>query len=308
MILVFGSINIDLVAQVPAIARPGETVLSRSTETRFGGKGANQAVAAARARRDAGLAVRMVGAIGADGFGRSARENLMACGVEVSALKEAAAPTGWACIAVNPQGENAITVASGANMDVRQDQVPDAWLGPQTLLVLQMEVPPVESLRLARRTSAAGGRVLLNLAPAPADLPRPSLETLLQATDILVVNEHEAAVIERVVETDAGAGTIAARYGLVLVTTRGAQGVTAVMPNGGQHQAASLPVRPVDTTGAGDTFVGVLATSLAEGVPLPVALQRAAVAGSLACLALGAQAAMPDAAALDAAQDALRSP
>lgn len=301
MILVFGSINIDLVAQVPAIARPGETVLSRSTETRFGGKGANQAVAAARVRRDPSLLVRMVGAVGADGFGRSAHENLVARGVEVSGLRETASPTGWACIAVTPQGENAITVASGANRDARQDQVPDAWLGPQTLLVLQMEAPPAESRDLARRTRARGGRVLLNLAPVPDDLPRPLLESLLQAADILVVNEHEAAVAERLTATEAGTGTIAARYNLIVVTTRGAQGAVAILPDGGLHHAASQPIQPVDTTGAGDTFVGVLAASLAEDLPLPAALWRAAVAGSLACLALGAQAAMPDAAALDAA-------
>jgi ribokinase len=309
MILVFGSINIDLVAQVPAIARPGETVLSRSAETRFGGKGANQAVAAARARRDPAIAVHMAGAVGADGFGQSARDNLAANGVDTTGLRNEAAPTGWACIAVTPDGENAITVASGANLHATQDQVPDAWLTPDTLLVLQMEVPPEQSLRLARRARDRGGRVLLNLAPAPADLPHDVLAGLLGAVDILVVNEHEAEIAGRALATTAAgveamAAAIATHHGVATAVTLGARGAVVALPDGTLQRVAARPVQPVDTTGAGDTFTGVLAASLADGMTLQDAARRACVAGSLACMALGAQAAMPTAAALDQALEA----
>jgi ribokinase len=300
VILVFGSINVDLVARVAAIAQPGETVLSHSADTRFGGKGANQAVAAARALHDRAIGVRMAGAVGTDGFGTAARDNLLQQGVDVAGVRDSALSTGWACIAVTPAGENAITVASGANRDVIAAQVPDAWLGPDTLLVLQMEVPPAESLALARRVKARGGRVLLNLAPAPDDLPQDTAEALLQAADILVVNQHEADVVMHRFAAGSMA-PLATRYGCAVVITSGAAGAQALMPDGAQHRAAALPVQPVDTTGAGDTFVGVLAASLAEGMAFEAGLRRAAAAGSLACLALGAQAAMPRAADLDAA-------
>ncbi|MBP0446312.1 ribokinase [Roseomonas sp. SSH11] len=303
MILVFGSINLDLVARVRAIPRPGETVLSPRHDRLFGGKGANQAVAAARARRDAALPVRMAGAVGADDFGHAARENLRANGVEVGAVREVPEPTGCAFITVGADGENAITVASGANLSVRAEALPEAALEGLRLLVLQMEVPAAEALAMARRARARGAEVVLNLAPAPGEADAPLLPALLAAATILVANEHEAIATLSLLGEDAADPVgamrrLAERAGLTGIVTLGAEGAVAF--GGGQAwRAPAMAIRPVDTTGAGDTFVGVLAAALAEGMALPAALGRACRGASLACLAHGAQAGMPLAAALE---------
>lgn len=304
MIVVFGSINVDLIARVKAIAKPGQTVLSDRYQTAFGGKGANQAVAASRARQDPSLRVVMASAVGDDAFGREALDNLAANGVETGAVRRSAEPTGCAFITVDGSGENAITVASGANRTVKAADVPDEVLSKASILVLQMEIPAHETLSLARRARRFGARVLLNLAPAPDDLAANLLKSLLAATDILVANEHEALAVNRVLggraqdDHEAAMAEIAARQGLTGVVTLGSRGATAIFPDGSLHHAVALPVKVVDTTGAGDTFVGILATGLAEARPFGEALDRACRGASLACLMLGAQAAMPMAAAL----------
>ena len=191
MILVFGSINIDLILRVKTFAKPGETVLTERYQTEFGGKGANQAVAAARARRDFGLRVVMASAVGGDAFGRGAVDNLEANGVDTSAVRTSAEPTGCAFIAVDRSGENAITVASGANRAVRASDVSDELLRMARVVVLQMEVPPEETLALASRAKRFGTQVLLNLAPMPDDIGTDLLTALLAVTGILVANEHE---------------------------------------------------------------------------------------------------------------------
>ena len=191
---------------------------------------------------------------------------------------------------VSAAGENAIAVASGANASVRSDQVPDELLGPGTLLVLQMEVPASETMAVIRRVRDRGGRSLLNFAPA---LPI-SLD-LLHDVDFVVANEGEAAAL------GADPASIAARLRRGLVVTRGAAGAMAYPADGAAFAVPALPIVPVDTTGAGDTFVGVLAAALDGNAPLETALRRASAAAGLACLARGAQTAMPDAAAIDAA-------
>src|SRR3954447_11424030 len=191
MILVFGSINIDLVARVSAIPRPGETVLSTGYEMLFGGKGANQAVAAARASQGTGIEVAMAARVGSDEFGRAAVTNLAASGVSVAHVTSGPEPTGCAFITVDERGENAITVASGANRTLSFGILKHRFAAAD-LLVLQMEVPFPEGRAAAEAARRAGGRVIWNLAPAPPDLAQKDLLSLLAATDILVVNEHEA--------------------------------------------------------------------------------------------------------------------
>lgn len=307
MITIFGSINMDLVARVQRIARPGETVLSRRAESFFGGKGANQAVAAARMARGSAVRVAMAGAVGGDAFGRACLDNLRANGVGVEAVRLVDEPTGCAFITVDGSGENAITVASGANMAVRAAGVPEGLLSEAAVLVLQMEVPFGENLEMALRAKRMGVRVIWNIAPVPTGVDRAAMAEMLAASDVLVVNEHEAISVAAMMGEDAGddyieaASHLARSCGPVCVVTAGAKGAMAVAPDGTRSHAAAWPVTPVDTTGAGDTFVGVLACGLAEGRDMPEAMRRACAAASLSCLTAGAQAGMPSRESLEQA-------
>lgn len=301
MILVFGSINMDLVASVAAIPRPGETVLSRGYRTLFGGKGANQAVAAARVSADT---VAMVARVGRDGFGEACLGNLKENGVVIDHVVTGEDPTGCAFIAVDAVGENAITVASGANGAVSAADLPDALVSADTLAVMQMEVPLEASLATARRVRAAGGRVIWNFAPA-TDLSASELAGVLAATDIFIVNEHEAMTAVGLLgaappSLEEAARIIAAEGRVTCVATAGAAGAIAFGPDGTRHHTAALDIRPVDTTGAGDTFVGILAAEVAAGSALIDALRLASIGASLACLKVGAQAGMPTRAELEA--------
>jgi len=211
-------------------------------------------------------------------------------GVNLARVQRVARPTGCALIMVGGGGENLIAVASGANAAVEAAQVPDRMLGPDTVLVAQMEVPPTETAALFRRAGACGARTVLNLAPAGALDPE-----AFGALDLLVANAGEAATLGEPPES------VARRLRQGLIVTRGAAGATAFLADGGRIEVPALRVEPVDTTGAGDTFVGVLAAAIDAGLPLEPALRRAGAAAGLACLALGAQSAMPDRAAIDAA-------
>ncbi|MCP8938131.1 ribokinase [Alsobacter sp. SYSU M60028] len=293
MIVVFGSVNVDFVTRVARIPRPGETVLGPGYEVIPGGKGANQALAARRA----GAEVALVGAVGRDPFADIALSLLAEDGVDLSRVARAAAPTGAAFISVDDAGENAIVVASGANAAVSAAQLDGLRLGARDTLLLQREVPEGEAAEAARRMREAGGRVILNAAPAGAIAPE-----LLAALDILVVNEHEAAIVGAALgisgEPDAIAREIDARRGVATIVTLGAEG--AIGWTGGVRRAApSLPVTPVDTTAAGDTFCGAFAAGLDAGFGFTTALARAAAAGSLACTKAGAQPSIPRREAID---------
>ncbi|MGY3036524.1 ribokinase [Bradyrhizobium sp. USDA 4354] len=296
MILVFGSLNVDLVAQVPIIPGPGRTVLASSYQTHFGGKGANQAVAAARIA-GAGR-VRMAGRVGRDQFGDSAIENLRTNGIDADLVIRADEPTGCAFITVDQSGENAITVASGANLTASAGDLPAELFSPDTVLVLQMEVPFTEALEAARRTNSASGTVIWNLAPVPEKMTRETLTDLLAVTDYLLVNEHEA--IDAAMAIDLGtasyetaAADLAKAGSLTCIVTAGAQGALAVTADGARLRASSRRITPVDTTGAGDTFVGAFAAMLSEGVALQRALAVSCEAAALNCLKAGAQTGMP---------------
>jgi ribokinase len=286
MIVVFGSINIDLIVPVPRLPRPGETVLGSDYALLPGGKGANQALAARRAGADVVLA----GAVGGDSFADIALGLLRRADVDTRLVRVVEQPTGCAAIMVSSEAENMIAVAPGANSSTRSDQVPDGLLGAGTTLVVQMEVPPSETALLIRRQRAGGGYSLLNLAPAlPVDV------ALLEEIDLVVANDGEAAAMgsspERLAER--------LRHGLVV--TRGAAGAVALQRDGTRIEVPALAIEPIDTTGAGDTFVGVLAAALDLGATLETALRRASAAAGLACLARGAQTAMPDSPAIAAA-------
>ena len=286
MILVFGSINVDLVAPVPHLPQPGETVLGGDYALLLGGKGANQALAARRA----GSEVVLAGAIGRDTFASIALSLLRRDGVDTRLVRELDRPTGCAAIMVSAAGENAIAVSPGVNSETRSDWVPDELLDPRTIVVAQMEVPFGETASLIRRARMRGARCLLNLAPALSLDPG-----LLSEIDLLVTNKREAMTL------GPDPVELARRLRRGLVVTRGAAGAIVLLADGSALEVPALSVDPVDTTGAGDTFVGVLAAALNLGSSFEQALSRASAAAGLACLAYGAQTAMPDAEAIDVA-------
>jgi ribokinase len=247
----------------------------------------------------------MVGAVGDDPFGAACLKNLEDNGVDVQAVRAADDPTGCAFITVDETGENAITVASGANMAMRSMDLPDSLLSKASVLVLQMEVSLADSLDAAARARRAGARVIWNFAPVPPVNERSGMAELLEATDVLVVNEHEALSVAEILGIPAGddylkAATVLARdFGSTCIVTAGAQGAYAVSRDGTQVRAPARPIAPIDTTGAGDTFVGVLANGFAEGLEVGPAMERASAAASLSCLTSGAQAGMPSREALE---------
>ena len=304
MILVFGSLNMDLVIQVPSLPERGETVLSPGYMLKPGGKGNNQAIAAARA----GAEVMMVGAVGHDPFGDRLLENLAANGIAAAGVRRVAENTGVASICVDVLGENFITVAAGANAFSSAAWVPEASLHvPATTVLLQMEVRPSENWALIRHAHESGALSLLNVAPA-APVPRAVLDLL----DVLIVNEVESLTVARElglsVEDPAHlALTIAEAAKLTCVVTLGNRGALAARA-GQLWQVGRLPVQAVDATGAGDAFTGVLAASLDADCALPTALHRAAVAGGLACQELGAQESLPSSADIEAASARLAPP
>ncbi len=292
MIAVFGSINIDLVTSVARIAAPGETVLGETYATIPGGKGANQALAARRA----GATVAMAGAVGRDGFSAPALALLREAGVDLSAVAEVGAPTGAAFIAVDASGDNAITVAAGANAEARAGQLDGLLAGG--FLLLQREVPDAEGEAAARAARARGMRTMLNLAPS-GRLP----DAFLGLVDVLVVNEHEAADLAGFLDLpDDQAGLAAhlrARFGIgATVVTLGPKGAVG-WSEGVAHRVPCPAVDALDTTAAGDSFVGFFAAALDVGLPFAEAMRRGTAAGSLACTVAGAQPSIPTAAAVD---------
>ncbi|MFQ5959608.1 MAG: ribokinase, partial [Alphaproteobacteria bacterium] len=294
-IVVFGSINVDLVVRVAALPRPGETVLAPTYDAVAGGKGANQAVAAARA----GAQVRMVGCVGGDGFADLALATMREAGVDLRAVATVAAPTGCAMICVDAAGRNQIAVASGANRKAREAQVDDDLLAPGATLVLQLEVNLDETWALARRAHERGVRVVLNTAPAA---PVPA--TAAAAWDVLVMNEIESTMLAQAAgpaEADpvAAARNLAQAWDIATIVTLGEDGARA-FEHGAAWRIGALAVEAVDTTAAGDAFVGVLAAALDSGADLADALHRASVAGGLACTSAGAQPSLPNRAAIDA--------
>jgi ribokinase len=278
-ILVAGSANLDFVVRTPHVPAPGETVLGREFATFPGGKGANQAVACARA---GGAPTRMLLALGEDAFAAPVEASLREAGVALDIVRSTHASTGTAFICLADDGENAITVAPGANALLRPTDLPA--LNGAGYVLLQLETP-VETVRAyALSARAVGVRVLLNAAPARA-LPA----QLLAAVDVLVVNEGELAALTGSNDLAEGIARIQVPC---LVVTLGARGCYARTADDVILQPA-FTIDAVDTTAAGDTFCGVLAAHLGQGAELPDALRHASAASALACTRLGAQTSIP---------------
>jgi ribokinase len=290
-VFVVGSINQDFVLGVERRPAPGETVTDARLATHNGGKGANQAAAAALL----GASVTFLGRVGDDGFGEPLVRSLADKGVDTGLVQQIpGSSTGTAFITVTPDGENAITVAPGANRRLSADDVDAASesIEEAQVLVAQMEVPPEVVVRAVEVAARSGTRALLNLAP-PFEVPR----TLLEKLDPLVLNEHEAAfLLGEGVEGVDGALDAAPRLLSLgprsVVVTVGEDG--AVFSDGESMRHLAAPgVEVVDTTGAGDAFVGALAARLADDAPPGDAIAYAVRAGAAAVTKEGAQEALP---------------
>ncbi|NLF31475.1 MAG: ribokinase [Planctomycetes bacterium] len=287
-ILVVGSINMDLVVRCDRLPAPGETVLGGDLITSPGGKGANQAVAAARL----GGRCRMIGRVGGDSFGEALLANLAAEGVDVAAVRPlAGVPSGVALISVAADGENAIVVAPGANSRLSPadlDAQDDAFAAA-SVLVLQLELPLDTVVAALQRARRHGCRVILDPAPAPVAMP-----AALYAVDVISPNVSEAATLLGC--GGAGPEQVAAalvqRGAAAAVLKLGAAG-SLVWQDDRATRVAPFPVTPVDTTAAGDAFTAALAVAVARGERLADAARFANAAGALACTRVGAQAAAP---------------
>ncbi|GAA2908539.1 ribokinase [Microbacterium keratanolyticum] len=280
-VVVCGSLNADVTFAVERIPVVGETTVASGTARSSGGKGANQAYAAARTARTAD--VLMVGAVGADEAGDVLRAELAAAGVDTSLVRRVDAPTGQAFIAVDAEGGNIIVVAPGANLEWSTDEQPP--LAADDTVVLQLEIPLAAVARIATQARGLGARVVLNAAPAVA-----AAQTLLDAVDILVVNEPEA---EELLGLDAKAtaeiSRSAARLDLDIVVTRGSDSTLLATRDGELTEIPTLSVSALDTVGAGDAFVGTLVAAIAEGHSLPEAARRASAAGAATVTVRGAR-------------------
>ena len=290
-IVVVGSSNTDMIVKLPHLPKPGETVSGGAFSTAAGGKGANQAVAAARAGADVSLVAR----VGEDSFGEQATTGFVGDGIDVRHVtRHPAAPSGVALIFVDDAGENCIAVAPGANAGLTPEDVEAAeeLITGAAVVVMQLETPIEAVERAASLAREHGVRVILNPAPA-----RPLSDELLGNVSILTPNESEAELLTGIrVEDDAGAEEAAralvARGVDTVILTLGSRGAF-VFEAGSGELVPSFEVQAVDTTAAGDVFNGSLAVGLAEGMPLARAVRFANAAAALSVTKLGAQPSAP---------------
>lgn len=279
-----GSANLDLVFSVDRIPGPGETVLARSTASHAGGKGLNQAVAAARA----GAPTAMIGALGDDGAGRTLRAVMTDAAINVQLVRESDQPTGQAMIAVDPSAENSIIVAAGANATLTSLSDADvAALRGATVVLMQLEVPISTVTDAALTARGAGSAVMLNAAPA-YELPN----ELIASLDYLIVNEHEARVVSGIDELDDAIAALALRVPR-LVVTLGSDGAQLWERGALVAAVPARRVKAVDTTGAGDTFCGAFAAAISEGRDYEAAAHFATAAASLSVQSHGAVPSIP---------------
>lgn len=282
-VTVLGSANVDLVLKVDRYPGAGETIVAGEDTEVAGGKGLNQAVASARAEARTAF----VAAVGEDDAGRTLLAAMREEGIEAASVRTLPAATGRAVVVVQPSGENTIFVVPGANELLTLDEAAREMIAASAVLVAQLEVSPVvvaEALAVARR---AGVTTVLNAAPAlRLD------EDVLGDVDVLVVNEHEATILAGHEDPHEAARLLTGTVGQVVVTL-GAAGALHVGPDLTEARIPGLPADAVDTTGAGDTFVGALAAALAQRLPMAHALRRAVAASSLAVERPGATTSIP---------------
>lgn len=279
-VCVVGSANLDLVARAERIPRPGETVLGYDYVEAAGGKGLNQAVAAARS----GATVSFIAALGRDSAGELLASIATAEGIDTGGVKRVDAPTGRALINVGDDGENSIVVVPGANalVDSRHVRVHGPTVARASVVLAQLEVPVAAIIAAFEAARAVGAITILNPAPA-APLP----DELLGLVDILVPNEHEAELL-------GGLDALRVAGVSTVVVTEGAEGCR-IVSGSGSERIPSFPVTPIDTTAAGDSFCGSLAARLAAGDQLHDALRWACAAGALATTVVGAVPSIPTA-------------
>ena len=284
-VCVVASINVDLVVTAARLPQPGETISGGRFSIHDGGKGANQAVAAARA----GARVELIGAVGDDEHGRRARAALEREGVGIGRLRvHPTEPTGVALIVVGPRGENQIAVAPGANLGLSLDEEDHALVDAADVVLTSHEVPAEAVLDALAAAQHAGTQAILNPAPA-----RPLSADVLRIGPILTPNEHELVVSIGNEVTESALDELVARHAGPVIVTQGAAGALLAVGAARERFAGFPAAVAVDTTGAGDTFNGVLAAWLAEGAALPDAIRAANAAASLSIGAAGARAGMP---------------
>lgn len=284
-VCIIGSINVDLVVAADRLPVPGETVLGGRFSVHDGGKGANQAVAAARA----GARVAMIGAVGTDAYGDRALAALEAEGVDVSGVRRLEdEPTGVAIIAVGPRGENQIVVAPGANGAVELDDDDRRRIAESEAVLTNHEVPQGAVLESVRTARQAGITAILNPAPA-----RALSAEMLRLGPILTPNEHELVVAIGNEVTGSALDELAARHAGPIIVTQGPAGALLAEGDHRERFAGFAAPAVVDTTGAGDAFNGVLAAWLAEGASLDDAIRAANAAGALSVAAAGARGGLP---------------
>jgi ribokinase len=269
-VFVAGSLHLDVIVATPNLPREDETVTGSSVSYAFGGKGGNQAVAAARM----GARCAMAGCVGEDAFAARLRAGLTGAGVDASQVRSVPGASGMSVALLQPDGSYGAAIVSAANLLI--DPAAIVIPAEARLLLLQNEIPADANLRLAARARAAGLRVILNAAPARASDP-----ALLALTDILVANRVEAADLlgDPAPEPRAAAAALAGRGPRAVIVTLGAEGL--VLHEDVSEFIPARPVTPVSTHGAGDAFIGALAASLAAGAALPVAARFAAAAAAL---------------------------
>lgn len=283
-VVVFGSVNLDLVYRVERLPRPGETVLGDDLVRLSGGKGGNQAHAAARVLGDGRAA--MVGCLGHDDAGRQLEADLAEAGVDVSALARVPGASGTAIIAVDAAGENTIAVLPGTNREWPADAVERAPLGAGDVVVAQLEIPLAVVEAALTRAREVGARTVLNVAPLD-----PAVVDLLDRVDVLVANEGEATELFGLAGTiDEGElRRIREVFLGDLVVTLGADGAVVATRDGVLESVPAFRVDAVDTVGAGDAFVGGLAAALADGADVREAALIGSAAGALTATVVGAR-------------------
>ena len=290
MIIVFGSNVLDLFFQQANLPPKDKALFIDSHIEQPGGKGANQAIAAARAGSD----VKFYGALGEGGHGRQMYKNLAKNGIDISGIKFFDTPSGLATIFVDESdGTHRLLVSQGANLLAKQDLVPDDVINEETILLVQGELPIKETEELIIRVKKSGGRSVMNFAPAI----QPLSESLLQDLSIIVLNEYEAEALGKQYNMEVSnkeelAQNIQKKFSLTTIITLGGDGsITATEDQ--FFVTPAMNIKPVDTVGAGDAFTGYICAALDRGETIENAVYEAGIAGSLTCLKIGAQTALP---------------